>query len=86
QEIGSIESGKRADLIVLNISTLHVTPAPRDLASAIVYSAQPHDVQTVIIDGLLVMLDRRLLTLNEDLVRAEADEQAGELFKRAGLG
>jgi 5-methylthioadenosine/S-adenosylhomocysteine deaminase len=86
QELGSIEPGKRADLLVLNISTLHVTPAPRDLASAIVYSAQPHDVQTVIIDGRMVMLDRKLLTLNEDQVRAEADEQAGELFKRAGLG
>ena len=86
QEIGSIEPGKRADLLVLNISTLHVTPAPMDLASAIVYSAQPHDVQTVIIDGRMVMLDRKLLTLNEDQVRAEADEQAGELFKRAGLG
>ena len=86
QELGSIEPGKRADLLVLNISTLHVTPAPRDLASAIVYSAQPHDVQSVIIDGRMVMLDRKLLTLNEDQVRAEADEQAGELFKRAGLG
>ena len=85
QEIGSIEPGKRADLAVLNISTLHGTPAPRDLASAIVYSAQPSDVQTVIIEGQLVMRDRQLLTLNEDQVRAEADEQAGELFKRARL-
>ncbi len=85
QEIGSIEVGKRADIVVLNISALHLTPAPRDLASAIVYSAQPDDVQTVIIDGRLVLRDRQLLTLNEGLVRSDANEQAVELFKRAGV-
>lgn len=85
QEIGSIELGKRADIVVLNISALHVTPAPKDLASAIVYSAQPEDVQTVIIDGRLVLQDRKLLTLNEAHVRSEANDQAVELFKRAGI-
>jgi 5-methylthioadenosine/S-adenosylhomocysteine deaminase len=85
QETGSIEPGKRADVVVLDISTLHATPASGDLASAIVYSAQPDDVQTVILDGRLVMRDRVLLTLNEDQVRAEANEQAAELLKRAGL-
>lgn len=85
QEIGSIELGKRADIVVLNISALHLTPAPTDLASAIVYSAQPDDVQTVIIDGRLVLRDCQLLTLNEAKVRSEANEQAVELFKRAGV-
>lgn len=85
QEIGSIKVGKRADVIVVNIASLHATPSARDLASAIVYSAQPEDVQTVIIDGQLVMRDRELLTLNETEVRAEANEQAGKLFERAGL-
>ena len=85
QEIGSIEPGKRADIVVLNICALHATPKPRDLASAIVYSTQPEDVQTVIIDGRLVMRDRKLLTLNEDEVRADANEQALELFGRAGI-
>lgn len=85
QEIGSLEVGKRADVIVVNVTSLHATPSARDLASAIVYSAQPEDVQTVIIDGQLVMRDRQLLTLNETEVRTEANEQARELFKRAGL-
>jgi 5-methylthioadenosine/S-adenosylhomocysteine deaminase len=85
REIGSLEVGKRADVIVVNISSLHATPSARDLASAIVYSAQPEDVQTVIIDGQLVMRDRELLTLNEVEVRTEANKQAQELFKRAGL-
>src|SRR5687767_462151 len=43
EEIGSIELGKRADIVVLNISALHSTPGPTDLESAIVYSAQPDD-------------------------------------------
>lgn len=85
QEIGSIEPGKRADLMVLNLVTLHATPAPTDLASTVVYSAQPEDVLTVMIDGRLVMRDRKLLTLNETEVREEANEQAAELFKRAEL-
>lgn len=85
REIGSIEIGKRADLVVLNISDLHATPTPRDLASAIVYSAQPEDVQTVVIDGRLVLRDRKLLTLDEAKVRSDANEQAEELFKRAGI-
>ncbi|MDQ3474180.1 MAG: amidohydrolase family protein, partial [Acidobacteriota bacterium] len=84
-EIGSLEIGKRADLVVLSTSALHLTPAPKDLASAIVYSAQPDDVQTVIIDGRLVLRDRELLTLNEAKVRSDADEQAVELLKRAGV-
>ncbi len=85
QEIGSIEREKRADIVVLNISALHATPKPKDLASAIVYSAQPDDVDTVIIDGRLVMRDRKLLTLNEDQVRADANDQAVELLRRAGI-
>ena len=85
QETGSIEPGKRADVVVLKITALHATPKPKDLASAIVYAAQPDDVQTVIIDGRLVMRDRKLLTLNEEEVRADANLQAGELFRRAGI-
>jgi 5-methylthioadenosine/S-adenosylhomocysteine deaminase len=85
KEIGSIESGKRADVVVLSISGLHATPAAADLASAIVYSAQPDDVETVIIDGRIVLRDRELLTLDEAKVRSDANEQAVELFKRAGI-
>lgn len=85
QEIGNLEVGKRADVMVLNIATLHSTPHPIALESAIVYSAQPSDVQTVIIDGRVVMRDGKLLTLNEAQVTAKANEQAGELFMRAGL-
>ena len=84
-EIGSIEPGKRADLMVLNVSTLHSSPSPADLTSAIVYSAHPEDVRAVIVDGRVLMRDRELLTLNEAQVRTEANEEAEKLFARAGL-
>lgn len=85
QDIGSIELGKRADVTVLNLSTLHATPSNKDFASAIVYAAQPEDVRSVIIDGHEVMRNRKLLTLNEVDVRAQANEEAAELLKRADL-
>src|SRR5262249_5422423 len=55
-EIGSIEAGKQADLVLLDLSSLHTTPHP-DLVSTIVYAAEAENVQTVIIDGQVVMRD-----------------------------
>ena len=85
REIGSLEEGKRADVVVLDVASLHSTPKPLDLTSAIVYSAAAADVQTTIIDGQLVMKDRELLTLDERRTTEEANNQAVELIKRAGL-
>lgn len=85
QEIGSLEVGKRADLILINLDRLHSTPLPTDVASAIVYSAQSSDVQTVIIDGQVVMRDRELLTINEQEVIEEANRESKLLQERAGI-
>ncbi|HKC65473.1 MAG TPA: amidohydrolase family protein, partial [Pyrinomonadaceae bacterium] len=84
-EIGTLEAGKRADLIILNLNCLHSTPRPTDIVSAIVYSSQASDVQTVIIDGRVVMRDRKLLTMNEREVIDEANREAGLLRARAGV-
>src|SRR2546423_1916607 len=84
QEIGSIERGKRADVIVVNLDRLHSSPA-RDVESTLVYSAQPSDVRTVIIDGHVVMRARELTTLNELSVIRDANRQAGSLIERAGI-
>jgi len=83
-EIGSIEAGKRADLVLLDLSSLHTTPHP-DLVSTIVYAAEAENVQTVIIDGQVVMRDGRLLTMNEPEVIAQAQEQAAVLRARNGI-
>lgn len=84
-EVGSLETGKRADVIVVRLDCLHSTPQPADVTSAIVYSAQPADVQTAIVDGQLVMCDRKLLTMNEPQVIADANREADLLWERAGL-
>jgi 5-methylthioadenosine/S-adenosylhomocysteine deaminase len=81
-EIGSIEVGKRADLQLLNLNQLHTTPHP-DLISTIVYAAEADDVETVIIDGRIIMRERELLTLNEEEVISQANSQARKLYSAA---
>lgn len=83
-EIGSLEPGKRADVIVVDLNRPHATPE-RDVISALVYSAQPADVRATIIDGQIAMRDGKLLTLNEESVIEEANREASALETRAGL-
>jgi 5-methylthioadenosine/S-adenosylhomocysteine deaminase len=83
-EIGSLETGKRADISVVALDSLHTMPRP-DIISTLVYAAQASDVRAVVIDGQLVMRERELLTLDESEVIAEAQREAGALFTRAGL-
>ena len=81
-EIGTIEPGKKADLSVVRLDRLHATPAS-DVVSALVYSAEADDVDAVIIDGEVVMRDRKLLTINEAETIATANVEAEKLMKRA---
>jgi 5-methylthioadenosine/S-adenosylhomocysteine deaminase len=83
-EIGSLEVGKKADVILVRLDALHATPNV-DPVSALVYSAQATDVETVIIDGELVMRDRKLLTLDEAETIEQANTQKHELLGRVGL-
>jgi 5-methylthioadenosine/S-adenosylhomocysteine deaminase len=80
-EIGSIEEGKRADIIILNLDRLHLTPQP-DIVSTIVYSAERSDVETVLIDGKLIMKNRQLMTMSEEEVKRLATEQHRQLAAR----
>ncbi|HYP28606.1 MAG TPA: 5'-deoxyadenosine deaminase [Blastocatellia bacterium] len=83
-EVGSIEEGKRADLAVVNLSRLHLTPHP-DPISTLVFAGERSDVETVLIDGRVVMRGGRLSLLNEEDVIAEAREESLKLAARAGL-
>lgn len=68
REIGSLEIGKQADLIIIDTNSPHLTPMYNPI-SHIVYAGQGSDVRDVIIAGRLIMRDRRLLTLDlEDLL------------------
>lgn len=77
--IGSIEVGKRADLVLLNLNSVHTTPQP-DIISTIVYAAETSNVETVIIDGQVVMRKRDLLVMNENQVIDEAKYQSQQLL------
>jgi 5-methylthioadenosine/S-adenosylhomocysteine deaminase len=83
-EIGSLEIAKRADLIVVNMDQPHTAPAA-DVISALVYSSQASDVRATIVDGRLLMNDRKLLMMNEADVTSEANHEARELRQRAGV-
>ncbi|HKQ53594.1 MAG TPA: 5'-deoxyadenosine deaminase [Pyrinomonadaceae bacterium] len=84
-EIGSLEAGKRADVIVVRLDQLHSTPRPEDVTSAVVYSAQAADVQTIIVDGRLLMRERELLLVDEREVIDEANRESELLRERAGI-
>ncbi len=71
--IGSVEVGKKADLIVLDLDQPHLTPLYH-LPSHLVYAARGGDVIHSIINGQVVMQDRRLLTLDEPAILARAEE------------
>jgi 5-methylthioadenosine/S-adenosylhomocysteine deaminase len=83
-EIGSIELGKNADLAVIRLDGLHSTPV-EDVVSAVVYSAQPDDVDTVLIDGEFVLRDRKLLTIDEPETVLTARSEAEKLRAAADL-
>ena len=84
REIGSIEMGKRADVIVVNLDRIHSSPG-HDVVSTLVYAAQPSDVRTAIIDGHVVMRAGELMTLNELSVIQDANHEAGALAERAQI-
>jgi 5-methylthioadenosine/S-adenosylhomocysteine deaminase len=69
--IGSLEVGKRADLIVVDLSAPRLTPL-YDPISHLVYATKGADVRHTVIDGRIVMRDRRILTLDENAVLDEA--------------
>ncbi len=72
KSIGSIETGKLADIAIVGLDSLHQTPL-YNIYSHLVYATKAEDVATVIIHGRVVMLDRRLLTLNENAIKRVAN-------------
>jgi cytosine/adenosine deaminase-related metal-dependent hydrolase len=83
-EIGSLEAGKRADLILLDRRAPELTPL-LDVANALVYAIDGRHVSTVIVGGREVMREREVLTLDADRLYAEVGAIAPRLIERAGL-
>ncbi|MCS7072189.1 MAG: amidohydrolase family protein, partial [Anaerolinea sp.] len=66
-ELGSLEPGYLADIILLDFNGLHHQPL-HHIPASLVYNTEINDVRTVIVDGNVVMADRRLLTIDESAV------------------
>jgi cytosine/adenosine deaminase-related metal-dependent hydrolase len=83
-EIGSLEVGKKADLVVIDLNRLHTTPSPNPISS-LVYAATGGEVDTVVVDGRIVVEQGLLLTMNEEEVIKRAHQHAESLYQRAGI-
>jgi 5-methylthioadenosine/S-adenosylhomocysteine deaminase len=83
-EVGSVEVGKRADLIVIDASRPHLVPA-EDVYSTLVYAARGSDVRTTVVDGDVLVDEFRPKRVDLLELRASAQAEARALAKRAQL-
>jgi len=84
KEIGSLEVGKKADLVLISLAEPNAVPM-YDIYAQIAYSLKASDVQTVVIGGKMVMRDRQLLTLDESKVLEKAREFGKSVKKSLGM-
>jgi 5-methylthioadenosine/S-adenosylhomocysteine deaminase len=82
--IGSIEVGKKADLILVDLNTPLAMPVHK-IPSAIVYNLSARDMDTMIVDGKMIMKDKEILIIDEEALLEEARKTCKDLFKRAGV-
>jgi 5-methylthioadenosine/S-adenosylhomocysteine deaminase len=85
KEIGSLEPGKKADLIVMGLDAPNAVPI-YDLYSQLAYSLKANDIETVVIGGRIVMRDKKLLTVDEPAAIAKAREYQKKIANSLGMG
>src|SRR5262249_58558679 len=83
-ELGSVEPGKKADLITVDLLQPHLYPINMPV-HRVVYEATGQDVRDVIVDGRLVMQNRKLLPVDEIEVLESSDEMNRRVIERGGL-
>lgn len=84
EEIGSIEIGKKADIILIDKSSVNLNPMSNLVSSNLVYAANGSNVDTTICDGQILMENRKLTTLDENLIIEKAAKSIKELKEIAG--
>lgn len=77
--IGALEPGKRADIVLIDLSGVHCRPL-HDARAALVYSARASDVRTVIVDGKVLMRDGQLTTIDVPTLLDEIDDRVARLL------
>jgi len=81
KDVGSLEVGKKADIILVDFSRPHLKPL-HNIYANIVYSACGSDVDTVIVDGKIVMENQKVKTLDEQAIMEKAEKNAWNLLSR----
>jgi cytosine/adenosine deaminase-related metal-dependent hydrolase len=79
--LGSLEVGKKADLLVLDTQRAHLVPAGR-IVSAWIHNGQPSDIESVMVDGRFVMRNRKVLTVDEASLIREADAVGRRIWSK----
>jgi cytosine/adenosine deaminase-related metal-dependent hydrolase len=79
--LGSLEVGKKADLVVVDTQRAHLVPAMR-IVSAWIHNGQPSDIESVIVDGQFIMRNRKILTVDEDSIITEADKVGRRIWSQ----
>ncbi len=79
--LGSLEVGRKADLLVVDTLRAHLVPAGR-IVSAWIHNGQPADIDSVMVDGQFIMRNRKVLTMDEDRIIAEADRVGRRIWKQ----
>lgn len=85
KEIGSIEIGKKADFISIDLTDKIYAQPMRDPCSMVVYIATGNDVSNVVVDGKMIMQDRELLTIDEKQLIVDANVHGEQVVKRANI-
>jgi cytosine/adenosine deaminase-related metal-dependent hydrolase len=84
-EIGSIEEGKAADLVLVDLARLEHAGALSDPLAAIVYTGFDHRVDYTVVNGEIVVERRRLVRADEDEIAAEANEASSMMLEASGI-
>lgn len=84
-EIGTLDPGKRANIILVDESSFHTLPST-DPATNVVYSCTAGDVQMTIVDGRILYENGQLTTIDEEKLKADVRRERKKLLERAGLG
>src|SRR6202035_913107 len=84
KEIGSLEAGKKADLILISLDEPNAVPM-YDIYAQVAYALKGSDVETVLIGGRIVMSNRKLLTVNEEEAIAKAREYKKTIAASLGM-
>jgi 5-methylthioadenosine/S-adenosylhomocysteine deaminase len=79
--LGSLEVGKKADLLVVDTLRAHLVPAGR-ITSALIHSGHPSDIESVMVDGQFVMRKGKVLTMDEDSIVREADAVGRRIWSK----